>query len=44
MPPTVWQLLEGLPAHFGGVAPTDAAVERAFMAAHKLKILARNHA
>ena len=43
MPPTIFQLLEALPAHFAGVAPSAAAVLQAQQAAHKLVVLARSH-
>lgn len=40
MPPTIFQLLEALPAHF---APSAAAAEQAYDAARELVILAQNH-
>ena len=38
---TIWQLLEALPAHLAGVAPSQAAAESACQAAEQLLVLAK---
>ena len=44
MPATLYGLLEALPAHFAGVAPSAAAAQQAYSVAQELSRLAHAHA